>query len=256
LGGAPGESAAPSGAIPGLSVRGPVLPRRHPLEWNEVLAKDPIYLNLGGAEFRHPMGGYEGYISVDADPPPGEWSVKHDLTTPIPLADGSVTRIHTEDFLEHIALEEIKTLLGECHRLLAHGGMMRIGVPDYNNPKDRPYLRRGSDPRYPTHVTLTNYELMKDLIEGSPFSRYEFYHYWDGDSYVDRPMDFSLGMIRRTPENDPKCRRRGFVQHVKSGVRDAFYVLSRGFRVSDLDLQTRKGHPLHVTSLTVDLFKD
>ena len=225
-------------------------------DWSEVRTKDPIYLNLGGAEFRHPMPGYEGYISVDFDTAPGEWTVKHDLTKPIPLPSGSVMRIHTEDFLEHITVDEIKALLVECYRLLAPGGVMRIGVPDYNNPKDRSYLQRGYDRRYPGHVTLTNYELMKDIIESSPFSRYEFYHYWDGGAYVDHPMDYSLGMIRRTPENHPKCRRRGFVQHAKGSVRDFFYVLSRGFKVPDLELQTQKGRRLHVTSLTMDLVKD
>jgi predicted SAM-dependent methyltransferase len=226
------------------------------LEWSEVRAKDPIYLNLGGAEFHHPLPGYEGYISVDLNPPPGEWTVKHDLTKPIPLPNGSVTRIHTEDFLEHITAEQIKALLAECYRLLAPGGMMRIGVPDYNNPKDRPYLQRGSDKRYPGHVTLTNYELIKDIIDSSPFSRFEFYHYWNGGAYVDRQMDYSLGMIQRTPENHPKCRRRGFVQRAKGAVRDFFYVLSRGSNMTHLELQTRKGRRLHVTSLTVDLFKD
>jgi predicted SAM-dependent methyltransferase len=226
------------------------------LEWSDVLTKEPLYLNLGGAEFRHPAPGYEGYISVDTDPPPGEWSVKHDLTEPIPLPDCSVTRIHTEDFLEHITEAQIRTLLAECHRLLVPGGMMRIGVPDYNNPKDRHCLRGGVDPRYPTHVTLTRYELMKRIIEESPFSRFAFYHYWDGDRFIERRIDYSLGMVRRTPDNDPHCRRGGIAQHVKTAVRDCLFLLSRGFRVADLEMQTRKYHRLHVTSLVVDLFKD
>ncbi len=226
------------------------------MDWADVANQNPIYLNLGGAEFRHPMPGYERYISVDLDPPPGEWSVRHDLTKRIPLPDGSVSRIHTEDFLEHLTRGQIRTVLADCHRLLVRGGTMRIGVPDYNNPKDRPYLNKGFDPRFPTHATLTHYELMKQIIQGSPFRRHRFYHYWDGDTFVQNEMDYRLGMIRRTPDNDPKCRRRGIAQHLKAAVRDSLYVISRGFKVSELEMQTRKGHPLHVTSLTVDLFKD
>ncbi len=226
------------------------------MEWAEAARQHPLYLNLGGAEFRHPMPGYEGYISVDRDAPAGEWAIRHDLTKPIPLPNGSVTRIHTEDFLEHIPIADIRTLLIECHRLLAPGGFMRIGVPDYNNPKDRGCLERGSDPRFPTHVTLTHYELMKDLVEGSPFPRHTFYHYWKGDTYVHERMHYSRGMIRRVPEHHPKCRRRGIGQHVKLGLRDAVYAISRGFRVSEVDWLTRQGHRLHVTSLTLDLFKD
>jgi predicted SAM-dependent methyltransferase len=226
------------------------------LEWNDVREKDPIYLNLGGAEFHHPRPGYEKYISVDLDPPPGEWTVTHDLTTPIPLPDRSVSRIHTEDFLEHLAVERIESLLAECYRLLAPGGMMRIGLPDYNNPKDRHCLEIGHDERDPKHITLTHYGLVKGIIERSPFSHYEFYHYWVDGAYVDGAMDFSLGMIKRTPGNHPRCRRRGIIEITKGAARDLFYVLSHGFRMSRWELQTLKGRRLHVTSLTVDLFRD
>ena len=226
------------------------------MDWPDVQAKDPICLNLGGAEFCHPHPLYEGYVSVDLDPRPGGWAVKHDLTQPIPLADGSVKRLHTEDFLEHITVAQIDALLRECYRLLAAGGVMRIGVPDYNNPKDRPYLERGLDPRDPKHVTLTHYALMKEIVENSSFERHQFYHYWDGDDFVANPIDYSLGMIQRTPDNHPKCRAAGPAQRVKTAVRDFFYLLSRGFNVSDVEMATRKNHRLHVTSLTLDLFKD
>ena len=226
------------------------------LEWSEVQKKDPICLNLGGAEFHHPFPGYEGYVSVDLDPPPGEWTVRHDLTKSIPLPDGCATRIHTEDFLEHVTVADIKAILAECYRLLAPGGMMRIGVPDYNNPKDRHCLQKGTDKRYPGHVTLTTYELMKDIVDRSPFPRFEFYHYWNEGAYVEGRMDYSLGMIQRTPEHHPRCRRTGIVQHAKGVVRDFFFLLSHGFRVSPWELQSRKGRRLYVTSLTVDLFKD
>ena len=167
------------------------------------------------------------------------------------------TRIHSEDFLEHIAVEEIKALLVECFRLLKPGGRMRISVPDYNNPKDRPFLKKGSDPRFPAHITLTNHDLLKNIIEEeSSFTRYKFYHYWDGENFVQEPIDYSFGTIKRTPDNDPRCRRTGRIQNFTGRLRDAFYKLSRGSRYSEQDLLTRKGHRLHVTSLVVDLFKD
>jgi predicted SAM-dependent methyltransferase len=226
------------------------------MEWPEVLTKDPIYLNLGGGSNCHPNIQYQNYVSVDNYPPQSNWAVTHDLKNQIPLPDGSVTRIHSEDFLEHITVDEIKILLVECYRLLKAGGMMRISVPDYNNPKDRPYLKKGSDPRYPEHVTLTNYQLLKDLIEESPFSRYEFHHYWIGESFIQEPIDYSLGMIKRTPDNDPLSRRIGLVQILKGYITDFAYKLSCGFRFSKQDFLTRKGRHLHVTSLVVDLFKD
>jgi predicted SAM-dependent methyltransferase len=226
------------------------------VEWAEVLEKDPIKLNLGGAEFCHPHPDYRGYVTVDLDSRDHGWNVRHDLMQPIPLPDGCVTSIHSEDFLEHIPLEGIERLLAECFRLLKSGGRMRIGVPDYRNPKDRWCLETGLDPRYPTHVTLTHYELMKQVFDRSPFDRYQIYHYWDGDNFVENPIDYSFGKILRTPDNHPKNRIEGPVQRVKTAVRDALFRLSKGFRVTGNQMDTRKNHRLHVTSLTADLFRD
>ena len=225
------------------------------MEWVEVQEKKPILLNLGGAECCHPNPFYEGYVSVDIDPPAKGWVVRHDLTKPFPLPDGCADRIHTEDFLEHISVDRIGALLSECFRVLTPGGMMRIGVPDYNNPKDRPYLDIGVDLRYPGHVTLTHFAMMKKIIEDSPFQGHQFYHYWDGDTFVTNRIDYSLGMIQRTPENHPKCRREGATEVIKTHIRDFFFLLSRRFSVAEQEMLTRKGHRLYVTSLTVDLFK-
>ncbi len=167
--------------------------------------KTLIYLNLGGGINCHPKIGYKNYISVDINPPHEGWSVKHDVREPFPLAEHSVTRILSEDLVEHLKIEEIKVLFRECFRLLKPQAVMRIGVPDYDNPKDRLYFEKGRDPRHPDHITLTNYELMKNIIEESPFSRYEFYHYWDEGEFIYKKIDYSLGMIKRTPVNDPRC---------------------------------------------------
>lgn len=226
------------------------------MDWSEVLIRDPIYLNLGGGSNCHPKTGYRDYISVDINPPHSNWAVKHDLRNQLPLPDGSITRIHSEDFLEHITVEEIKVLLVECFRLLKRGGIMRIGVPDYNNPKDRPYLKKGSDHRFPSHITLTNYKLLKNIIAESPFTRYKFYHYWDEENFIQESIDYSLGMIQRTPDNDPRCQRIGLAQNLKGHLMDFLYKLSCGFRYSKQDWLTRRGHRLHVTSLVVDLFKN
>jgi predicted SAM-dependent methyltransferase len=225
------------------------------MDWKDVLATRPVWLNLGGGRHAHPLPGYEHYVSVDLEPPGSGWSVRHDLRQPIPLPDGSVARIHSEDFLEHIAVQDMRALLAECHRLLEPGGRMRIGVPDYRNPKDRRWLGLGRDPSDPKHVTLTHYALVKEVVAASPFTRATFYHYWDGDSFVRKPIDYSLGMIQRTPDHDPRCRRTGAAAVLLGALRDFGFGLSRGFRVTEMEMAARRGHPLHVTSLVVDLFR-
>ena len=225
------------------------------MEWKDVLAMRPIYLNLGGGTHCHPRAGYEHYISVDLEPPATGWAVRHDLRQPIPLPDGSVARIHAEDFIEHITVANTQALLAECYRLLEPGGRMRIGVPDYRNPKDRHCLALGRDPRDPKHVTMTHYLLMKDIVAATQFRRSTFYHYWNGDQFVQEPIDYSLGMIQRTPDNHPRCRRIGAGAITLGALRDFGFRLSRGFRVSQLELQSRRGHRLNVTSLVVDLVR-
>lgn len=192
------------------------------MNWKDIISKDPIYLNLGGGNNHHPKIGYKNYVSIDTnchnDP-----CIKFDLRKPIPLPDNSVTRILTEDFLEHIHVYDIKKLLQECFRILKYRGIMRIGVPDYNNPKDRPYLVKGIDKRFPSHVTLTYYKLIKNIIIESPFSyNYKFYHYWDEGKFIREKIDYSLGFIKRTPDNDIRCKKHGYELQVTSIVVDLF----------------------------------
>ncbi len=225
------------------------------MEWSEVLEKKTIYLNLGGGTYCHPLDGYQNYIAVDINLSGDGWAVKHDIRNPFPLPDNSVTRIHCEDFLEHITREEIELLLEECFRLLKPGCRMRIGVPDYNNPKDSLFLQQGRDTRYPLHITLTRYSLMRDIIEQSSFQRYEFYHYWQEGIFVAKDIDYSLGYVRRTPDNDIRCHASGLKQKIVVGCRDLFHKLVHGFSVTEETLAALPGHRLHVTSLVVDLFK-
>ncbi len=226
------------------------------MKWQDIKEKKPIYLNLGGNGNCHPNAGYENYIAVDIKAPDIEWAVRHDLRTPIPLPDGSVDRILSEDFLEHVTKEDIEKIIRECFRLLKPGGFLRIGVPDYNNPKDKQYLMKGEDPRSPLHITLTNYDLVKEIVDAGPFKRFKFYHYWDGDKFIHNKIDYSLGMVKRTPDNDIRCKRIGIIRKVYGIVKDFLNIISKGFRFSKNDFRSLKGHSLHVTSLVVDLFKD
>jgi predicted SAM-dependent methyltransferase len=89
-----------------------------------TLAKGiPLRLNLGSAKSHLP-----GWVNVDliGDAADLAW----DLTKPLPLHEGSVDAIFHEHVLEHFELPAAISLLRESHRLLAPGGILRIGVPD------------------------------------------------------------------------------------------------------------------------------
>lgn len=193
------------------------------MTWKEALQKDPLYLNLGGAGISHGRREhYDNYISVDVRPTPKcPWSIQHDLRSPIPLLDSSVDRILTEDFLEHLKEEDIQPLLAECYRILKPGSPMRIGAPDYNSPRMQKRLVDGKDSKEPTHFILTTYDWMKKTIEESSFRKYKFYHYWGEGKFVYTQIDYTLGWIKRTPDNDRR-NERGDKFLVTSIVVDVF----------------------------------
>jgi predicted SAM-dependent methyltransferase len=224
------------------------------LSWDDVARRQPIRLNLGGGPYSDPHPRYPGYVAIDREPS-APLGVAHDLTQPIPLPDDSVERILSDHFLEHLKVDEIRFVLAECWRLLVPGGIARIGVPDYGHPRERHHLRTGRDDSRRDHQTLTTGPLMRELVAQSPFGRGEFYHHWEGDEFVQRPMDYALGFLQRTPDNDRRNFCRGFRQHLGRLGRDLGMVLRRGPWVRRIDFETRRYHRLAVTSVVFDLVK-
>ncbi len=47
-------------------------------------------------------------------------------------SDGSVSLIYASHVLEHFGRHEYKTVLREWYRLLKHGGVLRLAVPDFS----------------------------------------------------------------------------------------------------------------------------
>ena len=227
------------------------------MEWSDVQKLPEIWLNLGGRSNCHPRPGYENYVAVDLEPVPDGWAVGHDLRKPLPLPDNSVSRIITEDFVEHIRPEEIGRLLVECHRLLKPGGHLRIACPDYNNPKDRDAFEGSPnhDKRNPLHITRTDYPMMKSILGASPFKEIRFYHYWDGDTFFQKPFDPALGPVKRTPENDQRCRQDTLGRKLRVFLSDIAFKLRHRSGYSEVEFLARKGHRLYITSLVVDLVK-
>jgi SAM-dependent methyltransferase len=223
-----------------------------PLTWTETAAREPLRLNLGGGGDCHPDPRYRDYISVDAVTH-AEYGVAHDLLTPLPLPDGSVDRILSEHFLEHLPVDGIAHVLRECHRVLRPGGIARVAVPDYGHPRDRYCLALGHDPRRRDHLTLPTHTLCAQLAAASPFGSARFYQYWDGDTFVHQPVDYSLGFVRRTPENEPRNQCHGWRQRLGRHTRDLGTLLRRGPFARRIDFMTRRYHPLAITSIVFDL---
>ena len=57
--------------------------------------------------------------------------LRWDLTSRLPFPDGSADAVFLEHVLEHFPLETVLAMLAECRRVLAPGGILRAGVPDF-----------------------------------------------------------------------------------------------------------------------------
>ncbi|MGL5665036.1 MAG: class I SAM-dependent methyltransferase [Shewanella sp.] len=69
----------------------------------------------------------DGWINIDIDSEVADLIL--DLTQPLPYADGSVSHIYAEHFIEHIDQSRALSFLRECKRVLANNGVLRISTP-------------------------------------------------------------------------------------------------------------------------------
>lgn len=76
---------------------------------------------------------FQGWVNLDYGKCPvenGPPYIQHDLRQSIPLPNNSCALIYSEHLIEHLTLDEGKTLLREFMRLLKPGGTVRISTPD------------------------------------------------------------------------------------------------------------------------------
>lgn len=81
-------------------------------------------VNLGCGSRFHPS-----WINIDMRAT-GDGVIAHDLSKGIPLPDQSCDVVYHSHVLEHIPRERAPQFLGECYRVLAPGGIIRVAVPD------------------------------------------------------------------------------------------------------------------------------
>jgi predicted SAM-dependent methyltransferase len=84
----------------------------------------PLLLHLGAGVHRPP-----GWVNIDVlgMAPDLYW----DLRKQLPFADGSAQAVLLEHVLEHFTVSADLDVLAECLRVLAPGGIVRVGVPDF-----------------------------------------------------------------------------------------------------------------------------
>ena len=154
--------------------------------------------------------------------------IKHDLTKKLDLLDNSVDIIQSEDVMEHIELSNLKDVINEMYRVLKNNGLFRFSIPDYNcdflynrtekNEKGELIFDSGGGGSYDRvnkkvinggHVWFPTYVSVKKLLETTNFKseNINYLHYYDENKKpIVKDIDYSLGYIFRTPDNDKRVQ--------------------------------------------------
>jgi predicted SAM-dependent methyltransferase len=83
-----------------------------------------LKLHLGCGDVR-----IEGWRNVDLAGSQADFV--WDLRKPLPVRPGTVSAVFNEHFLEHLPLADAMGAIRQSYELLAPGGIIRIGVPDF-----------------------------------------------------------------------------------------------------------------------------
>lgn len=158
-----------------------------------------------------------------------KYHIKHDITKKIDLKDNCVDIFQSEDVFEHIEYDLLSDVLNDIFRVLKPKGLLRLSMPDYEcdllidrSVKDRDnniIFDSGGGGSYDEkkkkvigggHVWFPKYTSVKNLIQMTKFDmdKVHFSHYYSPISGlgVCNDIDYSLGFIQRTPDNDKRVK--------------------------------------------------
>ncbi len=88
-----------------------------------VASRRELKIELGAGD----KPGWDGWTTIDLA---RRCDLYWDLRCGLPFPDGSVSKIYSSHFFEHLSFPETKAFLGECRRVLKPGGTFSICVPN------------------------------------------------------------------------------------------------------------------------------
>jgi SAM-dependent methyltransferase len=187
--------------------------------------------NLGKNERQFSISNYIGL----ALHPSHDREIRHNALDPLPFEDNLILKIQSQDVFEHLPYDSIPCVLDEIYRVLRHGGIFRLSVPDYRAEllkRRSVYDHKGNvigDTMMGAHVSydaqnkilktdfsrdgnahlwFPKYELLLDLIIKSKIRFCKdivFYQYYiNDDRYVCEPIPENEMYVLRCSPNDAR----------------------------------------------------
>lgn len=139
---------------------------------------DQVRLDICGGAY--PLG--EDYFNVDIKAIPGV-DVVTDISRGLPFRSESADEISSCGTLEHFSRSEIEAILSEFFRVMKKGGLLKIGVPDFQGIFNayslgkidlelaNQYLYGRAKDAYDLHRTAFDFEGLFGLLKDTGFSR-------------------------------------------------------------------------------------
>ncbi|OOM77953.1 hypothetical protein CLPUN_21260 [Clostridium puniceum] len=164
------------------------------ITFNDILKLDSI--NLYAGDIQKNRKEYSKYIGLSITYEDYR-HIKFDITEEHPINDNIVDSYQAEDVFEHIEREKVVKVINDIYRILKpEKGFLRISISDYRC--DILYNRSEKDSEGKIifdqygggdfidgkvinggHVWFPTYEIVKQILEESLFTEYEFLHYYD-----------------------------------------------------------------------------
>lgn len=149
-----------------------------------------------------------------------------DITTKMNLPDNVIDIYQSEDVHEHLEYNILVEQINDIYRCLKPNGLFRLSIPDYNcdfvynrtikdkngklifDPRGGGYYDdKEKKVKGNGHVWFPTYMKVKSLLEKTKFKNINFLEYYDENKNpVIKKINYSLGYIRRTSDNDKRVR--------------------------------------------------
>lgn len=197
------------------------------MKFEDIIENENIYLYLGDIPDTRPKLNIKKFIGLSLTTNNGN-HIQHDVRDNIPLNDNTVDIIQSEDVMEHIEYDLLKDIINEMYRILKKDGLFRLSVPDYKcdilynrsekDDKNEIFFDPGGGGEYDNenkkvinggHVWFPIYKSVADLLKSTNFvkNNINFLQYYDDDNnQVIKDIDYSLGYISRTADNDDRVK--------------------------------------------------
>jgi predicted SAM-dependent methyltransferase len=98
--------------------------RTHAIIDQLIRSEKPIWIEVGAGNKQ----GANGWLTIDYNA--RDCDIHWDLRRGLPFPGGTVEKIYSSHFLEHLTFKEGQTFLAECWRVMSSGGLFSIAVPN------------------------------------------------------------------------------------------------------------------------------